>query len=190
MSNLQKIVILCVVAGIVVFGGFFLLNNYIYQEKQAEDAEEVVEQAEVMEEAQDEERSQLFSPEEVNAYVGTYGYGNVGEIGGSGILTIRETRPGILFFQLDVNRGPPSYNMGYIEGEIALNEGIATYTTNEYGVCALAFQFEEDKLVVSYINEQDDCGFGGNVHANREYLKTSPEPNDISLWYWKNEGGE
>jgi len=37
MSNLQKIVVLCVVGCIILVGGFFLLNNSIYNEKQADE---------------------------------------------------------------------------------------------------------------------------------------------------------
>jgi len=36
MSNFQKIVVLCVVGGVVLVGGFFVLNSYIYNEKQAD----------------------------------------------------------------------------------------------------------------------------------------------------------
>ncbi|MEK6809511.1 MAG: hypothetical protein AABY40_02470 [Nanoarchaeota archaeon] len=37
MSNLQKIVVLCIVGGIIFIGGFFLFNSYIYQEKQVDE---------------------------------------------------------------------------------------------------------------------------------------------------------
>lgn len=39
MSNLQKIVILCVVGGVIVVGSFFLLNTYTYEEKQTDENE-------------------------------------------------------------------------------------------------------------------------------------------------------
>jgi len=53
MSNLQKIVVLCIVGCIILVGGFFVLNSYIYEEKQTDDAEEIsaVEQPEVASEA-------------------------------------------------------------------------------------------------------------------------------------------
>ena len=95
----------------------------------------------------------------------------------SGLLMIKNLRPGVLTFYLDVNRGAPSYNMGSIGGELTFENDIATYTKiREYGgICQLNFEFKNEKIIVEQTEEDFGCGFGHGVHANGEYVKTSTE---------------
>ena len=127
-----------------------------------------------------EEKVQLFASEEIVMYVGTYSYKN--SAGGGGVLTVREITSGMLAFQLSISRGAPSYNSGYLSGEIVLKDGVAAYSDTEYESCVLTFEFEEEKIVIIQTEEQLNCGFGHAVYAVGEYFKKSSEPRDISPW--------
>lgn len=125
-----------------------------------------------------------LTPGEVNSWKGLYGFGDLEQR--SGILSMSEIRPGILFFQLDVNRGAPSYNMGYIEGEFTFSNGVASYETTEYhDLCRLTFELRDAKMIVSQTGQDFECGFGHAVYADGEYIKKDSEPKDIGPWYRK-----
>ena len=68
--------------------------------------------------------------------------------------------------------------MGSLEGEIIFKDNIATYKTTIYdgGICQLTFELKDQKMIVEYIGKDVECGFGGGVYANGEYVKTSVEP--------------
>src|SRR4051812_22646841 len=44
-------------------------------------------------------------------------------------------------FQLELARGAPSYNSGWIQGEFDLNGASGIFQTAEYGTCEITFEF-------------------------------------------------
>ena len=122
--------------------------------------------------------------EEDSKYIGTYRFGKGEAIGPSGVLMIKSLRPGVLVFQLDVSRGAPSYNSGYIkEEEITFENNVATYkkTSGWRGTCEITFEFQEDRMALTQKEEDFGCGFGHGVYADGVYVKTSSEPPEFYL---------
>lgn len=71
-----------------------------------------------------------------------------------------------LRFQLDCNRGGPSYSSGFAEGVLPLAGDSATWRTVEYGgACLLHFAFDSAGAVVRQTGHSADCGFGNGVIA-------------------------
>jgi len=68
-------------------------------------------------------------------------------------------------FQLEINRGAPSYNMGWIEGTFSLKGSSGVFRSSEYGgECAIKFEFGESTVSVG--QEGYECPFGHGVHAD------------------------
>jgi hypothetical protein len=84
-------------------------------------------------------------------------------------------------FQLEVSRGAPSYNSGYVEGVFTLKGARGTFTSvaNHEG-CEITFSFQSKRVSVSQSAEKGDCGFGGSVHADGELLLLSARPPQFS----------
>jgi len=70
-------------------------------------------------------------------------------------------------FQLELSRGAPSYNMGWVEGEFTLNDNRGTFHSDEFGACELHFSFEEGQVVVEQVADQ--CGYGYGVTGAGTY---------------------
>jgi uncharacterized protein YecT (DUF1311 family) len=85
-------------------------------------------------------------------------------------------------FQLEVARGAPSYNSGYVEGEFTLKGARGTFTSaGKPEGCEIAFSFKAKSVSVSQSVEKGGCGFGGSVHADGELLLLSARPPQLSL---------
>jgi hypothetical protein len=71
----------------------------------------------------------------------------------------------------------PDYTQGGASGRVALTGGVAVWETREWGEpCRLGFSFGPDELTVTQDGSFQDCGFGGNVHADGTYRRTSRQP--------------
>lgn len=68
-------------------------------------------------------------------------------------------------FQLEISRGAPSYNSGWIEGKFLLKGNSGIFQSVEYSDCAIKFKFSESKVQLSEVNQDQDCGFGHHVYA-------------------------
>ena len=44
-------------------------------------------------------------------------------------------------FQLEISRGAPSYNSGYIKGSFELANGVGIFRTTQHGDCEITFTF-------------------------------------------------
>jgi hypothetical protein len=74
-------------------------------------------------------------------------------------------------FDLECNRGVPSYNSGVIGGTIVIKDGKAVYRTTEFaGLCELKFNFTIDVVSIIQNGSDIDCGFGHGVYCDGMYL--------------------
>lgn len=110
--------------------------------------------------------------EERGSLTGTWKWGNPRS--GGGILLVIEDTDSVTF-QLELWRGAPSYNMGSLDGTVALKNGKGTFRSREDGdVCEIAFEFRENKAILRQTAGTDaDCGFGFDVHADGTFRRIS-----------------
>jgi hypothetical protein len=83
-------------------------------------------------------------------------------------------------FQLELARGAPSYNSGWLEGEIKLAGTTGVFRSNENGACEIAFEFAPTFVQIKEAPEQNACGFGFNVHADGKLRRKSVRPPKFS----------
>lgn len=84
-------------------------------------------------------------------------------------------------FQLQLSRGAPSYNMGFLEGSLTVEGGRATYRSRD-GACAIAFDFARETVVLKQtLGDDADCGFGHAVHADGTYRRISRKKPKFDL---------
>ena len=74
-----------------------------------------------------------------------------------------------LQFQLEVQRGAPSYNSGFIEGEFALQGAQGVFRPEALPDCEIAFDFRKSMVVLSTAAGKNECGFGYGVSADGSY---------------------
>ncbi len=112
-------------------------------------------------------------------YGGTYSYGSNVEKGRIGTIYIYPETDSTILFYIDLNRGAPSYNTGYLYGRVIIKNDNGTFYTKidpaENG-CKLIFKFSRSKLTIQSI--EVNCGFGGLVYADGEFKKISKKPLD------------
>ena len=108
---------------------------------------------------------------------GTYSYIKPHNAFGT-VAVYPETDSTVLFF-INVNRGEPSYNMGFLYGRLKLTNGKGIFETADKG-CRWMVQFTKNLLVICTIGQAYDCGFGNGVVADGLFKQTSKEiPQDI-----------
>lgn len=96
---------------------------------------------------------------------------------GGGILRIieeaRETR-----FQLELWRGAPSYNMGWLEGKLSVKDAKASFLKRDAdGTCKIDFSFDGAKATLRQVESSAlECGFGHAVLADGTYIRKSRKP--------------
>lgn len=102
---------------------------------------------------------------------GTYLKGNAKN--GGGYLAVQEKEGNTLKFQLNLYRGMPSNNSGYLEGEMTYENNVAIYSSTEYGECTITFEFSKEKVRISQEGRDMDCGFGAGVYADIDLKRTN-----------------
>lgn len=102
---------------------------------------------------------------------GTYSFGKNVEKGAVGSISIYPISSTKALFYLDVCRGAPSYNMGQLFGVMNIEGPNGTYENrlNEWMDCSLQFVFSKKHVVIDYIEDGYNCGFGHAVYANNTY---------------------
>jgi hypothetical protein len=106
------------------------------------------------------------------AVTGTYEW-HRGTGAGCMLAVARQGRDSIAF-QLECNRGAPSYNSGFVDGVIPLRDGVAIFRTSEYrNLCELRIRFRGRMATVTQTGEDVDCGFGAWVSADGTYRRIS-----------------
>jgi hypothetical protein len=100
--------------------------------------------------------------------------------GAGGTVLVKQLSKDKIEFDLDCNRGAPSYNMGAARAVVDLKDGIAVWRTTEFtGPCELKFEFNRNLVVVSQDGSDSDCGFGHGVYCGGTYRLKSRKPPKI-----------
>jgi hypothetical protein len=124
-------------------------------------------------------------PTEPLRYGGTYTYGKDVELEGVGLLQIHPISKDVLLFCLDVNRGAPSYNMGFKSGQIKMLDNIGYYKDEN---CDLKFTFGSNYVQVDNDSKEGSdfvCDFGFAVYPDGKYFIDSSE---IPTHYYEQDG--
>ena len=113
---------------------------------------------------------------DTNNFTGTYVMDPDNESGGT--LMVIQLPDNKLKFDLECNRGAPSYNSGETSGTIAVKNATALFQTTEFGgECKIRFEFQKNGVVISQTGSDTDCGFGFGVHCDGKYrLKSRKRP--------------
>jgi hypothetical protein len=108
-----------------------------------------------------------------NGVTGTWEYHGPTE---SGVWLMTLQTGNEVRFQLEISRGAPSYNTGWIEGKFSLKGTSGIFRSSEYSKCAIKFEFKKSTVRVS--QKEYECGFGHNVIANATLnIKSRKKPN-------------
>ena len=75
----------------------------------------------------------------------------------------------LIKFQLEIHRGAPSYNSGFIAGEFSLQGSKGQFYSDRFGECEINFHFEANQVYLHESQAKSDCGFGHGVHANGQF---------------------
>lgn len=130
------------------------------------------------------------TPSKTSKYAGLYGYGDNIEKGPIGSLILYPETDTTLLFNLSLNRGAPSYNMGDAYGRIIIRDDTGYYSRidNKWQYnCQLKFVFEKKKITIYYVDVKfDECGFGAHVYPHGEY----PKVNSNEYKYFENGEGK
>jgi len=86
----------------------------------------------------------------------------------SGMWLKSREESGIVKFQLEISRGAPSYNSGFLEGEFVLKGAGGVFSSKEVGNCEISFRFDSARVVLEESKYGGECGFGYGVHAHGE----------------------
>ena len=116
---------------------------------------------------------------EADDFTGTYVMDSGNKAGGTlKVLHLPENR---LKFELECNRGAPSYNSGEASGILEVKNAAAVYRTTEFGgACELRFEFQKKGVTVSQKGSDADCGFGFGVRCDGSYRLKSRTPPKLS----------
>lgn len=114
----------------------------------------------------------------VPSWTGTWSWGGDATVAG-GTLAVRDDAEGTRF-QLQISRGRPTGNMGFLEGRLTVEDGRATYR-NQDGTCAIAFAFTRRSVVLKTIGDDGGCSFGNHVHADGTYRRISRKKPKFDL---------
>lgn len=101
---------------------------------------------------------------------GTWEYAGPAE---SGLWLMTEQTGDAVRFQLEISRGSPSYNSGWIEGEVVLRQNAGHFRrVTDSGVCEISFRFQSKSVELRQTGDHLGCGFGHNVFASGVLRRT------------------
>lgn len=85
------------------------------------------------------------------------------------------------YFYLDYVKGPPSYNMGSLEGVMKIYGNIGVFNASLYDsdLCKIIFLFDENAVFIKQYTDDTACGFGHNVFISEYYIKDNTENKRI-----------
>jgi len=103
---------------------------------------------------------------------GTWDHGNPEK--GGGVLRVIE-EAGEIRFQIELWRGAPSYNMGWLEGKLSVKDAKASFVKREADwICQIDFVFDGTKATLHQVEGAGaDCGFGHGVSADGVFVRKS-----------------
>ena len=100
-----------------------------------------------------------------------------GRKGARGTLLVRQLSASRINFDIEYNRGAPSYNSGVARSTIDVLRGIAVYHLSEFnGPCELKLNFKGAAVSVSQTGSDFACGFGHGVYCGGTYHLKSRKP--------------
>ena len=105
-----------------------------------------------------------------NEVTGSWAYSGPSD---TGMLLKTVQRGSTVQFQLELQRGAPSYHSGWIDGQFELNGASGTFQSTEYGTCEINFTFSQSSVQIGESEDKNDCGFGFGVHAIGSLRRTS-----------------
>jgi hypothetical protein len=92
----------------------------------------------------------------------------------SGLWLVTEQIKNTVKFEIALSRGAPSYNSGWIQGEVELKGNLGHFNKiTESGVCEISFRFEAKQVELKQEGDYRGCGFGYGVHADGVLKRTS-----------------
>jgi hypothetical protein len=113
-----------------------------------------------------------------NGVTGTWEYHGLAE---SGMQLMTLLTGDVVRFQLEISRGAPSYNTGWIEGKFRLTGASGIFRSSEYGTCVIKFEFKKSTVRLQEASpEEQECGFGHNVHADGTLMIKSRKKPKLS----------
>ncbi|MEW6127785.1 MAG: hypothetical protein AB1757_12175 [Acidobacteriota bacterium] len=92
--------------------------------------------------------------------------------GAGGLLKVLQKSADEIEFEIEFNRGAPSYNSGVAGGTILVKNGVAVFKTTEYSEegCEITFTFQANKVIVRQSGADFACGFGHGVICDGTYI--------------------
>jgi hypothetical protein len=114
-----------------------------------------------------------------STYAGEYSFEF--EDGPAGFLQLYFDGKEDYYFLLEYVKGPPSYNMGTLEGIMKIYGNIGVFAAKMYDVdfCKVVFVFDDNGVHVKQYTSDSDCGFGGNVYINQYYYQNNTENKPV-----------
>ena len=97
---------------------------------------------------------------------GTWSWTGPKESGGYLLTNQKKNR---VQFQLELQRGAPSYNSGFIEGEFELQGNKGSFRKDEFGHCEISFEIKKNEIVLTQPSNKAECGFGYGVYPEGTY---------------------
>lgn len=98
---------------------------------------------------------------------------------GAWLMTVQSDKR--VYFQLEIARGAPSYNSGWIEGEFELQDNAGVFRAHtDGGLCEIAFRFTPQYVKLNQSGDEGGCEFGHNVFAEGTLKRKSREMPRLS----------
>lgn len=92
----------------------------------------------------------------------------------SGLWLDTEQNKNTVKFQLEVSKGAPSYNSGWIQGEVELKNNVGHFRKSMgSGLCEISFHFKTKSVELKQSGDYSGCGFGYSVFAIGVLKRTS-----------------
>lgn len=88
-------------------------------------------------------------------------------------------------FNIEAQKGPPSYNSGSLSGTIKIINGNGIFYDNQYEPCNLKFTFTDTTLSIEALEDETGCGFGYGVYVSGNYKKTKKALSKTELEYFE-----
>jgi hypothetical protein len=85
-------------------------------------------------------------------------------------------------FEIACIRGAPSYNSGWAMAKILLSDDIAVYSRPSSvsdSMCNIVFQFGDNRVKVTQLGMDYDCGFGHAVYVDGLYTLVDAKPPSL-----------
>ncbi len=101
---------------------------------------------------------------------------------GGGTLVVIDDAEGTRF-QLQLSRGGPVNNLGFLEGSLTVKDGLATHVRRGDGShCEITFRFARETVVLKQtVGSSAECDFGHGVYADGTYRRISRKKPTLDL---------